>query len=446
LQTSKTEQYVRELAYHDVLTGLPNRAFFNQQLRHKINRADLNGKKLALLFLDLDRFKLINDSLGHDAGDLVLKAAADRILRSVRKNDMVSRLGGDEFTVVFEDIESADFAAEISKKICDSLRAPFVFMHQRMFVTASIGIAVFPEHGKDSNSLIKHADTAMFKAKEAGLDYCYYEEGMEDEVTQKIQTEQDLRSSLDHGGIIFHYQPQVELATNEVVGFESLARWMHPTRGIVSAFNFIEIAEETGLIGQMSDLAFRNACDQLEAWHTKGFDVRLAVNVSTTDFRDGHFRNKVLTLFDEDQYHFPPSMLEVEITESTLMEQPEAAQEELSVLRAKGVSIAIDDFGSGFSSLNYLKRFTVDLLKIDREFVIDCVTDKNDQAIITGIVTLAKSLGLKVIAEGVETAEQAAFLTNIGCDYAQGYFFGKPAPAEEINRGIESGLYRVKLS
>jgi diguanylate cyclase (GGDEF)-like protein len=442
LQTSRIERHVRQLAYHDALTGLPNRAYFNQQLRHKISRASLNNKQLAVLFLDLDRFKMINDSLGHDAGDLVLKAAAERISRCVRKSDFVARLGGDEFTVVFEDIETPEIAAEISKKICDALRAPFVFLHQRMFISASIGIAVYPSDGIDMNTLLKHADTAMFKAKEAGQDYCFYQPGMEDEVTEKLQTERDLRLSIERDEITFFYQPQVLLATGEVIGFESLVRWRHPDKGLMTAANFIEVAEESGLVGDFARLAFDQGASLLRDWHGRELDLRLAINISGGEFQNGQLRQQISDLLE--RFAIPPAMLEIEITESMLMEQPELAQSEISALRRQGLSIAIDDFGSGFSSLNYLKRFAVDVLKIDRAFVRDCHLDKNDQAIITGIVTLAKSLNLQVVAEGVELVEQADFLRSVGCDMAQGYLFGTPVSAEEIEEGIRSGALAVR--
>lgn len=442
LQTSRIERHVRRLAYHDSLTGLPNRSLFNQQLRHKINRSNLNQTKLAVLFLDLDRFKLINDSLGHDAGDLVLKAAADRISRCVRTSDFVARLGGDEFTVIFEDIDSPMIAADISKKICDALKSPFVFLHQQMFISASIGIAIYPEHGSDMNSLLKHADTAMFKAKEAGKDFCFYESGMEYEITEKLEIERDLRASIDLDQITFFYQPQIDLSSDKVVGFESLVRWKHPDRGLVDASTFISIAEESGLVSEFARLALEKGFTQLKNWYEQDLDLRLAINVSGAELHHGNLREQVLLLLS--MHHFAFSMLEIEITESILMEQPELAQSEISQLRNAGVSIAIDDFGSGFSSLNYLKRFSVDVLKIDRAFVKDCHVDKNDQAIITGIVTLAKSLNLQVIAEGVELPEQAAFLKDVGCDMAQGYYFGRPVSAADIQEAIDRGDLKVR--
>lgn len=442
LQTSRVERHVRKLAYSDSLTGLPNRAAFSQQLRHKINRASLNGSCLAVLFLDLDRFKMINDSLGHDAGDLVLKAAADRLRHCVRASDFVARIGGDEFTVVLEEVDTPDAVARVAEKICVSLREPFVFLQQRIFVGASIGIALYPRDGGTMNTLLKHADTAMFKAKERDQDFCFYEPIMEDEVNERVETERDLRASLEQDEIIFYYQPQVSLASGAIVAFESLVRWRHPVRGLVPAARFIDIAEDSGLTGEFGRLALDEGCRLLSDWHGRGLDLRLAINTSGELFQKGLIRREIAKQLDKG--HFPPAMLEVEITESTLMAHPEEASSEIALLREQGLSIAIDDFGSGFSSLNYLKRFSVDVLKIDREFVRDCHEDPKDQAIIIGIVTLAKSLGLQVVAEGVELQEQVDFLGSVGCDMAQGYFFGAPMSREDMEAGIESGELRAR--
>jgi diguanylate cyclase (GGDEF)-like protein len=436
LQTSRVEKHVRELAYHDVLTGLPNRASFNQQLRHKISRANLNGKKLAILFLDLDRFKLINDSLGHDAGDLILKAAGERINHCVRKNDLVARLGGDEFTIVLEDIDSREIAGDISNKICEALNAPFVFLRQKMFVSASVGISVYPDDGIDAGDLLKHADTAMFKAKESGKNYFYYQSGMEDEITERLEIERGIRNAIEHDQIVLFYQPQIDLISGRVCGVEALVRWKHPERGIIPAGEFIPVVEETGLVGELGKVVMRQAVEQMHRWHEKGLDLKVAVNASGGEFKDGRLRQQVFDLLAK--WQVPASLLSVEITETTLMEHPELAQSELVALRERGISIAIDDFGSGFSSLNYLKRFSVDVLKIDRDFVKDCQDDKNDQAIISGIITLARSLGLRVVAEGVEELSQLNFLRSAHCDVGQGYYFAKPLAASEVEEMIMS--------
>ncbi len=387
MQTSRVERHVRELAYQDALTGLPNRAHFNQQLRHRIYRAGLNQRQLAVLFLDLNRFKMINDSLGHDAGDLVLKEAAERISGSLGSRDLVARLGGDEFTVILEDVTSMDRVRDTCDTICEALRAPFNFLDERIFISASIGVAVFPRDGMEMKVLVKHADIAMFRAKEAGNDHCFYRAGMEDEVTEQLRTERELRAGLEEGEILLHYQPQIDLETMEVVGFEALARWNHPQRGIIPAADFIDTAEASGMIGDFARLALDQGCNQLQQWSQGDYAIRLAVNVSGGEFREGALRERLQSL--AERYSFPLNMLEIEITETTLVDHPELVQSELALLREQGLSIAIDDFGSGFSSLNYLKRFSVDVLKIDREFVKDCHQDKNDQAIITGIITLA---------------------------------------------------------
>lgn len=443
LQTSKIAKHVKKLAYQDVLTGLPNRAYFNQQLRHKISRANLNNKKIAILFLDLDRFKMINDSMGHDTGDLILKAAAERISNCVRKNDLVARLGGDEFTIVLEDVAQIEVAADISRKITQALSKPFVFLHQKLFVSASIGIAIFPEDGHSTSELLKRADIAMFKAKESGSSYCYYQQGMEDEVLQRLEIERGIRAAIEKNEIVLHYQPQIDLVSGAMRGVEALVRWEHPEKGLLSAGDFIPVIEESGLIGELGAIVFRESCRQLKQWCESGLELRMAVNVSGIEFQDGRLRNQIFSLLNE--YDFPPQFLEIEITESMLMDDPDLVQSELAQLRERGIYIAIDDFGSGFSSLNYLKNFSVDILKIDREFVKDCQADKNDQAIISGVVAMAKSLGLKVVAEGVETEDQLKFLRTTGCDYAQGFFLAKPMTAEELGTKLNSGEIGFKV-
>lgn len=436
LENSKNARHIKQLAYQDPLTGLPNRTHLMQNLRHMISRASLKKENLAVLFMDLDRFKLINDSMGHDTGDLLLKAVAERIKGCIRDQDVVARLGGDEFTVILEGIPSADVATQVAGKICHALRNPFVFLKQKMFVSSSIGVSIYPDHGEDVSSLLKHADTAMFRAKERGDGYCVYQQGMADAVAQRVQLERELRQALDSEQIILYYQPQKCLRTGRIQSVEALVRWRHPDRGLLAADQFIPIAEETGLIEKVGKRVFELAFRQIHEWVQMGHQIRVAINLSGGEMAAGPLAGRVREMLH--RYDLAAELLELEITESMLMEQPDLAEKELSSLRELGVKVAIDDFGTGFSSLSYLKRFSVDVLKIDRSFVKDCHSDKNDRAIIAGIMSLAGSLDLKVVAEGVETLEQEQILARSGCDYIQGYFLSKPAPPEEVARFFRS--------
>ncbi len=432
IKASKTEKHVKQLAYHDPLTGLPNRTNLMQQLRLMINRASLGNQKIAILFLDLDRFKMINDTLGHDAGDLLLKAVADRIKRCVRERDFIARLGGDEFTIVLENVDKLDVVSNVAEKICASLTQPFVFLQQKMFVTASIGISIFPEHGEDTGSLLKHADSAMFCAKEHRNGYSFYEEGMEDEIARRLELERELRHAITANNLVLYYQPQVEFATGEVVGAEALVRWEHEVHGLLGPSEFIPLAEETELINRIGDWVVNKACEQLSEWQRNGLELKLSVNLSGRELQEINLHEKLLDIMNRHQVK--PHNLEIEITESMIMENPGENEGELNKLKQMGVTLAIDDFGSGFSSLNYLKRLPVDVLKIDRAFIIDITTDENDKAIVQGIIALARSLGLKTVAEGVETEEQRDLLHELGCDYFQGYLTSVPVPAERFEK------------
>lgn len=430
IQANKVGQHVKKLAYHDSLTGLPNRTNLMQQLRLMVNRATIENEKIAILFLDLDRFKLINDTLGHDAGDILLKAVSERIGRCVRNQDFVARLGGDEFTIVLEGVTGKDVVSKIAEKICDTLSQPFVFLQQKMFVTTSIGISMFPNDGEDIGSLMKHADSAMFRAKENRNDYCFYVQGMEDEMVRRMELERELRHAIGAKQLVLYYQPQIDLSNGEIVGAEALIRWNHPIHGLVPPDTFIPLAEESGLINQVSDWVLEDACRQLQCWNKDGHNLKVAINMSSKDIQSEGFNEKLRQMLK--RYDVSPKMLELEITESTLMENPEELEGELNAMREMGLTLAIDDFGSGFSSLNYLKRLPVDVLKIDRMFIRDLEKDENDMAIVTGIVALATSMGLHTVAEGVETAEQYRLLQELGCDTCQGYYFSKPLPVAEF--------------
>ena len=428
IKANKAEKDVKKLAYHDPLTGLPNRAQLKQQIRIIVNRAAIEKQRFAILFLDLDRFKMINDTMGHDAGDLLLKAVADRIRHCVRESDFIARLGGDEFTIVLENIESPEGAANVAEKICRSVGQPFVFMQQKMFVTTSIGISIFPDDGEDVSALIKHADSAMFRAKEKRNNFCFYEQGMEAEIAKRLKLEQELRKAIDEDELVLHYQPQVNLKTGELIGAEALVRWQHPAKGLVSPDVFISLAEESGLINQLSDWVLENAAVQLKSWIHMGHQLTLAVNLSVKDLMAEELHTKLHDLMQRNS--LPKNVLELEITEGTLMDHPELMITEINKIKRMGITIAVDDFGSGYSSLNYLKRLPVDVLKIDRSFVSDIESDPSDSAIVAGIIGLARSLKMKTVAEGVETEHQRQILQELGCDSYQGYLFSKPLTAK----------------
>lgn len=432
LQASKAEQHVRKLAYFDTLTGLPNRANLMQTLKVTLNRAIANQTMVAVLFLDLDRFKLINDTLGHDAGDLLLKAAADRIRRCVRESDFVARLGGDEFTVVLQDAVSRDNIVQIAEKICKSLADPFVFLRQKMFLSASIGISLFPDDASDITTLFKHADSAMFRAKESRNHYSFYTHGMEDEIARRIKLENDLRQALGEEQLSLYFQPQFDSSDRQLVGVEALLRWNHPDRGMLLPDAFVPLAEESQLINEIGFWVVRQACRQACIWHRQGYRLRVAVNLSARDLEAVDMQMRLGDILREEGA--TPDMLEIEITETVLLDNPERTIEELRTLRNMGITLAIDDFGSGYSSLNYLRRLPVDLIKIDRSFVADLHTGEENQALVAGIIALTHSIGMKVMAEGVETQAQHDLLVQLGCDYLQGYYFARPLSAEEFEQ------------
>ena len=428
LRAGRAERHVRQLAYHDVLTGLPNRALFMERLGELLERARPEEHKLAVLFLDLDRFKLVNDTLGHDVGDLLLKAVAERIHRVVRAGDLVARLGGDEFTIILDRIRSPEVAAGVAEKICNVLSEPFVFMEQEMYVTTSIGISMYPVDGQDIGTLIKHADTAMFRAKEQRGHYRFYEDGMGVAIAKRLELESALRRALERNEFVIHYQPQADLMTGRIVGMEALVRWQHPERGLVPPAEFIPLAEETGLIVALGEWVLHNACLQLQSWLQQGFaPLVVAVNLSGRQLESQDLVEKVAMVLNKTG--LPPHLLELEITESIIMQRAEDIIPMLHRLKEMGIKLAIDDFGTGYSSLSYLKRFPIDMLKIDRSFLQGIPTDPDDGAIITAIVALAKSLRLKVTAEGVELKEQKVFLQEQGCHMMQGYYLSKPLSA-----------------
>ena len=424
----QAEQRARHLADHDALTGLPNRRLLEDRLTQAIALSYRNRKQTAAMFVDLDRFKTINDSLGHAVGDLLLKEVAQRLVQQLREGDTVCRVGGDEFVVVLPEIKRGADAANVAQKIIETLSEPIVLEGRDITVTPSIGISVFPDDGSDAETLIRNADAAMYHAKEMGRNnYQFFTDQMNLAANRRLTLENDLRRAVLKTELQLYYQPISDLKTGCVVAHEALLRWKHPSKGIISPLDFIQLAEDTGLILKIGEQVLRDAC----AWVTRiGVDKRIpvAVNISARQFNDPRLVDLVAGALKESG--LPAHMLELEITESTVMQQTDATLAMLSKLKELGVSLAIDDFGTGYSSLAYLKRFPVDKLKIDKSFITDVPGSRDNNVIVAAIIGLAHALGLKVVAEGVETEAQMEFLQNANCDMIQGYLAGRPLDSD----------------
>ncbi|HEY9698740.1 MAG TPA: EAL domain-containing protein [Trichocoleus sp.] len=428
----RVESMIRYQASHDSLTKLPNRLLFNQQLSLAIIHAQQQDEMVGVAFLDLDRFKTINDTLGHALGDQLLQQVADRLQNCLRHCDAIARWGGDEFTLLLPHLNSAEEITRISQRILDQLRVPFMLEEQELYVTASLGIALAPYDGEDAEMLLKNADAAMYQAKQQGKNtYQLYFEEMGMKVRQQLTLEGDLRRALMRGELMLYYQPQIDIRTGRIFGLEALIRWNHPDLGFISPAQFIPLAEETGLICAVGDWVLQTACSQHQIWKAAGLPpIQIAINLSAQQFQQVDLVNSIIDTLKATQVD--PRYLEVEITESAAMKNVDFTILTLQHLEEIGVQIAMDDFGTGYSSLNALKHFPLHTLKIDRSFVRDAVHDVSDAAIAKAIVALGKGLGLKVLAEGVETQAQLEWLRAIECDSAQGYLFSKPVPPEAI--------------
>lgn len=432
----QSQEELDHVAHHDPLTDLPNRLLFNSRLAHTLRRAQRQRKRAALLFLDLDRFKNVNDTLGHPVGDNLLLAVARRLSETVRAEDTVARLGGDEFVIILEELESADNAAEVAEKILKRLRDPIPLNAHEAVITGSIGISVFPEDGQDTNTLLRNADTAMYRAKDEGRNnYQFYSPEMTVVAMRRLTMEADLRRALDQDELTVYYQPEVDLATGRLTGVEALVRWQHPQQGLILPEHFIPLAEESDLIADIGRFVLRTACAQMRQWRDDGMpSFSVAVNLSGRQLMQEGLVTEVETTLAE--FDLDPECLELEITESCLMANPARAVEVVRRLRDLGVTVAIDDFGTGYSSMSYLRRFAVNKLKTDRSFVLDIPHDPSNQAITRAIIALGHILQLKVIAEGVETADQRAFLITNHCDQMQGFLFSPPLPPEQLGPAL----------
>ncbi|WP_096702089.1 EAL domain-containing protein [Magnetospirillum sp. 15-1] len=425
----EAQRHILRLAHYDVLTDLPNRALFQDRLERAVVHALRHDRQAALLFLDLDGFKKVNDTMGHRAGDDLLKEVAVRLRGCVRMTDTIARLGGDEFTVILDEISSAGDAALVGEKILAALQAPVAIDGREVFIGTSIGISLFPTDGRSGEELLKHADTAMYQAKAAGKGrFNFYSAEMTKREEHRLELEMALRQAVEEGQFQVHYQPQKNLAANRVTGFEALVRWQHPRLGMIPPLDFIPLAEEMHLIGRIDLFVMRQACRQGRIWRDQGHDISMAVNLSGVNFSGDDLPDQVRRVLEETG--FPAGHLELEITESFVIDLEVDQREVLQRLRALGVNLAIDDFGTGYSSLSYLKRLPVNTLKIDRSFVRDIARDSRDMMLVSSIIGIAHSLGLKVVAEGIEDLEQITILETQECDEIQGYLIARPMPAE----------------
>ncbi len=446
IERKRSEERILQMAYFDILTNLPNRSLFHDRLKQALAHAERYKVKIALLFLDLDNFKRINDTLEHRAGDLLLQAVAERLSNYVRMADTVARqgveaststiarLGGDEFIVLLKEINSMQNVAKVAQRILSIISKPYRLEGHEVFVTASIGIALYPTDGNDADTLLKNADTAMYHAKEQGKDnFQFYKQSMNASAFERLILESCLRRAMDREEFLLYYQPRMDIRTEKIVGMEALIRWNHPEKGLLHPREFIPLAEETGIILPMGEWVLKTACEQNKIWlgrnpfHTR---IVISLNLSGQQLRQDSFIKIVEKVVDDTE--LDPKYIELEITESVIMKNPEMTITTLYKLKNMGLRLSMDDFGTGYSSFNHLKRFPLDIIKIDRSFIKDITRNSEDMAIVKAIIAMAHTLKLNVIAEGVETEQQLAFLREQGCDEIQGYVLSRPIPAEEI--------------
>jgi diguanylate cyclase (GGDEF)-like protein len=431
-QLREHQERLYHLVHHDNLTSLPNRLLLQDRLQRMMVKAKRNKTYAAVLFLDLDRFKKINETLGHDIGDKLLLEVAKRLEKCVRRSDTVARLGGDEFAIILDDLRDTKFVAVVARKILNTLSKPAFIEDYELYATSSIGISLFPDDSEEVDGLMRCADTAMYRAKEAGKNnYQYYTADMNTRAFEFLLLESGLRKALDNDELVVFYQPLIDLSTNKLNGMEALLRWQHPEKGMISPGDFIPLAEETGLIEPIGDWVLRAACEQNKEWQDAGYPpVKVSVNMSARQFSNKNLVENISNVLEETC--LKPEYLCIEITESVNMQDVKSTIAKLQKLHNMGVSLSIDDFGTGYSSLSYLKLFPINDLKIDRSFVFNITTDSADAAIALSVIVLAHSMNLNVVAEGVETKEQLELLRKQGCDYVQGFLFSRPLSADEF--------------
>lgn len=438
IERKRNEQGLSYLANYDSLTGLANRLLFRERLDRALIRADRNKTLVALLVIDLDRFKNINDTLGHDAGDKLLIEVAGRLEQCTREGDTIARLGGDEFTIIMEDVKAFEDAVKIVDKISNMMKNSFDLFSREIYISPSVGISMYPLDDTDAGSLLKNADSAMYSAKESGRNcYRFYTTDMNKKLLLNLNMEAKLRRAIERHEFVLNYQPKFDIHTQELLGAEALIRWHCPDDGMVSPAEFIPLAEESGLIGVITDWVINEACRQNSEWQKEGYaPIRMAINISPRQFGQENIARRIFNqIICSD---LAPKYVELEITEGALMDDVEKSNEILKELKGRGIHISIDDFGTGYSSLSYLKKFHINTLKIDQSFVRDIMEDADDAAIVSAVIAMAKSLRLNVIAEGVETPEQLNYLAAKGCNQAQGYLLGKPVTAKEFTKFFDN--------
>jgi diguanylate cyclase (GGDEF)-like protein len=433
LQAANAQRRIQHLAYHDALTGLPNRMLFMDRIDQAISRAQREDGQFALLFIDIDHFKVINDSMGHDAGDQLLNLISARLREVLRKSDTVARLGGDEFTVIIEYLQHPDDVIQITKNILSALDLPAEVNGKEVYVGGSIGIAMYPQDGDNFGVLLKNADTAMYKAKELGRNtFQFYASEMSHKAMQRLELENQIRTALKEDQFEVYYQPKVDLQNNKCIGVEALVRWNHPQQGFISPDDFVPLAEEIGLITQLDEWVMKTACVQFMQWKQQGYPLdNLSVNISSRHFKEGNLIEYCTTLLE--MTGIAPEQLEIELTESALVDNHANAKYILDKLHTMGLRIALDDFGTGYASMAYLKEFPFDTVKIDRSFIRDIPRDHEDAAIVTAMIQLSQALRLNIVAEGIETDQQRQFLYDNACSYGQGYLWSRPVSAADLN-------------
>lgn len=444
-ENKRAEQHLNYLATHDPLTNLPNRTLFIDRLKQAMSRAPWHDRLLAVMFLDLDRFKKVNDTLGHHVGDVLLKEVAVRLMSCVRDGDTVSRFGGDEFVVMFNDVGKKSDVFHIAEKLINVINEPFILAGEKLVTTTSVGVSLFPTDGNDANMLLKNADTAMYRAKESGRNnYQLYTAAMNEKAEEQMRMEAAIRAGIDRNQFACYYQPQVSIETGKITGVEALVRWLHPEEGVVPPLNFLPLAEETGLIVPIGEQVLYQACHQAVEWQRAGLrPVVMHINISDRQFKHVNLPQLVTSVLDKTKLN--PAYLGLELTEGILMDNVETAKETINELKQIGVTLSLDDFGTGYSSLGYLKTLSLDTLKIDRSFIKDIPNDNEDMAITRAVIQMGKSLGLEVVAEGVEDETQVSFLKGLGCETLQGFYFSRPEPADVIADLIKQDkrLYRT---